>query len=406
MVSTQAARSDPAGSRPLVGRDRVLEHLLSLLERGDDRPPMILLTGEAGVGKTRLLEVLADAARPTATVLRGEVGAHVSHLPYGPVAVALDAFFAGRGESERRELVRRHPPLARLVPSLALDPPPPEPAGVDPLDLLLAAIRAIHQLSGTRPLLFVFDDLHEADPLSFDVLRYLAHLARQRRWLIVGAIREEELHAEGAVAHRLESMRREHLCAKIDLPCLSRTEAHDLVRALWDGTPVRDRFAGEICARAGGNPLFIEALVDDARQRGGAYLAGTCQGVPPQSGSPVPPRVRFLVGTQLRALNDVARRILALAAAAGEAEIPLEDLLGASATLESPILPAAVFDALDQALSTRILDERPGGYAFRHPLVRSVLCQELPRHRREELQAAWRRREGDSTRRLRLTASR
>jgi hypothetical protein len=65
-----------------------------------------------------------------------------------------------------------------------------------------------------------------------------------------------------------------------------------------------------------------------------------------------------------------------------------------------------VFDALDRALSARILEERKDRYAFRHPLVRSVLYQELSRHRREELQAAWCRREGDRTRRLRLTAPR
>jgi hypothetical protein len=119
----------------------------------------------------------------------------------------------------------------------------------------------------------------------------------------------------------------------------------------------------------------------------------------------VPLRIRSLVTSQVRALGDTVRRILALAAAAETAEISLDRLLAAAAALESPIGPAALFDALDQALSLRILEEREHGYAFRHPLIRSVLWQELSKHRREELQAALGRPEGERSRRLRVTAS-
>jgi hypothetical protein len=94
-----------------------------------------------------------------------------------------------------------------------------------------------------------------------------------------------------------------------------------------------------------------------------------------------------------------------LAAAADTADISLDRLLAAAAGLEPPISAAAVFDALDQALSLRILDEREGGCGFRHPLVRAVLIQELSQHRRKELQAAWSRDRGERSRRLRVTAS-
>jgi DNA-binding SARP family transcriptional activator len=393
-------------SAPLIGRRRALQQLLELLERGGGTAPMLLLTGEAGVGKTRLLEELAGEAARSATVLRGEVGAHVSQLPYGPVAVALEAFVAGRPESERCELVRRHPPLARFVPSLAVDPPPAgDTVGLAQLDLLLAVVRALSDLAGARPLLFVVDDLHEADPPSLAMLRYLAHLARRRRWLLVAAARQEDLPAEGAVARTLESMVREGLCAELELPCLSRTEARSLVRALCSHEPLGDGETAEICGRAGGNPLFIEALVEDALGRRGPCVADARRSLPSPPGSAVPPRIRFLVNTQLNGLDDASRRIVALLAAAGAAEISLEELLGAAAALESPILPAAVFDGLDRALSLRILDERRRGYGFRHELVRSVICRELSRHRLDELQAAWRSRAIDHTHRLRLTAA-
>ena len=106
---------------------------------------MLLLTGEAGVGKTRLLETLAGEASRAATVLRGEVGAHVSHLPCGPIAAALEGFVATRSEGDRQELARRYPALVHLVPSLALDAPVPsrETGRVDHLDFLLAIVRAL-----------------------------------------------------------------------------------------------------------------------------------------------------------------------------------------------------------------------------------------------------------------------
>jgi predicted ATPase len=392
-------------STPFIGRRSVLQQLLGLLERGDGRAPMVLLTGEAGVGKTRLLEEFAGQAARSTTVLRGEVGAHVSHLPCGPVAVALEAFAAGRPESERRELVQRHPQLARFVPSLAVEPPVSDAAGIAQVDLLLAAVRALSDLAHARPLLFVVDDLHEADRRSLVTLRYLVHLARRRRWLLVVAARAEELQSDGAVAHTIESIVREGLCAELELPCLSGTEARGLVRAVCSDAAIGDAEATEICGQAGGNPLFIEALVEDALARRGPRPAGACRSLPSSPASVVPPRIRFLVNTQLRGLNDASRRIVALVAAAERAEISLEELLGAAAALESPIVPAAVFDGLDRALSMRILDQRGRGYRFRHELVRSVICRELARHRLDELRAAWRRGAIDRTHRLHLTAS-
>jgi DNA-binding SARP family transcriptional activator len=392
---------------PLIGREQVLGDLLGLLERRDGRPPMLILTGEAGVGKTRLLETLAGEASRAATVLRGEVGAHVSHLPCGPIAAALEGFVATRSEGDRQKLARRYPALVHLVPSLTLDAPvPSRESRVDHLDFLLAIVRALSDFASARPLLLVVDDLHEADPLSLDVLRYFAHLGRQRRWLFVAAVREEELQADSRVAGTLDSMLREDLCAKLKLPCLARAEGHELIRALSGHERINDEVAQQIYDRSGGNPLFIEALVSDALERCEPSLANRRWGMSAQPGSRVPARVRLLVASQLRALDDIVRRVLTLAAAAETAEISLDRLLAAAAGLEPPIGPAALFDALDQALSLRILEEREGGCAFRHPLVRAVLFQELSKHRREELQAAWCGNRGERSRRLRVTASR
>jgi DNA-binding SARP family transcriptional activator len=402
----RALRAVRPGPR-LIGRQRTLEDLMTLLERRDGRPPMLLVTGEAGVGKTWLLETFADEASRVATVLRGEVGTHVSHLPYGPIAAALEAFVATGPESVRGEMARRYPVLVHLLPSLALDAAASarDNGRVEQLDLLLAIVRALSDFASSRPLLLVVDDLHHADPLSLDVLRYFAHLGRQRRWLFVATVRDEELQVDSRISRTLESMLREDLCAKLELPCLDRADGYELIRALSHDERITREAAEEIYDRSGGNPLFIQALASDPQEDYEPHVASPRRGISAQPRSRVPARIRLRVATQLRALDGSVRRVLTLAAAAETAEISLDRLLAAAARLEPPIGAAAVFDALDQAFSSRILEEREDGCGFRHPLVRAVLFQELSQHRRKELQAAWSRDGGQRSRRLRVTAS-
>jgi predicted ATPase len=90
-------------------------------------------------------------------------------------------------------------------------------------------------------------------------------------------------------------------------------------------------------------------------------------------------------------MRESVRRVLTLAAAAGGREVTLSDLRVAGVALKPPVSDAALFDALDCALELRILEERDGSYAFRHPLVRAALYEDLSKHRRDELHAALRR---------------
>jgi predicted ATPase len=102
----------------------------------------------------------------------------------------------------------------------------------------------------------------------------------------------------------------------------------------------------------------------------------------------VPARVRALVGLRVAPMEESARRVLALAAAASGLEISLTDLRTSGAALRPPVSDAAIFNALDRALQNRILEERNDAYTFRHPLVRSALYEDLSKHRRDELHAA------------------
>ena len=94
--------------------------------------------------------------------------------------------------------------------------------GASHVDLISAIVRLLTDLARTRPVLMVLGDLHGTDPVSLDLVRYLAHLAVRRPWLVVGAVRDEELEADTELRQMVETMTRARLCLGIDLHCLSR----------------------------------------------------------------------------------------------------------------------------------------------------------------------------------------
>ncbi|MGN6171980.1 MAG: ATP-binding protein [Streptosporangiaceae bacterium] len=387
-------RGDPPGTplaesaraRPFIGRETVVRHLCHQLTRDDDRSAgMILISGEAGVGKTRLLEELArEAGRQGALVLWGGGGAHAHQFAWGPLAVALEAYAASRPEAERSELARCYPPLGRFVPSLGVQSQLPVLAagpGDHQHDLIPAIVRLLTDLARTQPVLLVLGDLHDADPFSLDLLRYLAQLAVKRPWLMVGAAREEEMGAATELARMIEATMRERLCLKIDLGCLSRRDCDELVRAMFAGSDVDDELAREIYHWSRGNPLFVEELVREMRENASGRDGQ-------QESARVPPRVRVLTGMRLAGMDETLRRVLGLAAVARAAEIPLSNLRSGAAALDPPVSDSAFFDVLDRALQIGLLEERARGYAFRHPLIRAALYEGLSRHRRDQFQAA------------------
>jgi DNA-binding SARP family transcriptional activator len=366
-------------ARPFVGRDAALQRLgeqLTRAEKGGGR--VIVVSGEGGVGKTRLVaELASEARRRGASVLWGGSGAHANHLAYGPFAVALEGYVASRPDAERNALAQRYPALVQFVPSLGIGRqlrPVEERPGDDHLYLVPAMVRLLTDLARRRPVLLALGDLHDLHCSSLDLLAYLAQLAGERRWLIVGTCREEQLEASTVLRGILDTTEREGLGLGLELQRLSRAECDQLVRALLPPGGVDDTLLEHVYARSLGNPLFVEELL---REMSEAPSVPAC----------VPARVRALVAMRVAPMEESVRRVLALAAAGGS-QISLTDLRTGGAALQPPVTDAALLSALDRALEVRILEERDDAYAFRHPLVRSALYEDLAKHRRDELHAA------------------
>jgi DNA-binding SARP family transcriptional activator len=376
---------------PPVGRDSILRQLGEELTRADEgQGRMIVLTGEAGVGKTRLIEELAsEAPRRGAAVLWGGSGAHANHLAYGPFAVALEGYVASRPDAERDDLAQRFPQLVHLVPSLGIgnEIQPFAALPGDDMYLAPAIVRLLTDLARVQPVLLVLGDLHDLHPSSLDLLEYLAQLATHRRWLIVGTRREDGLEGGAELSRMIDTTEREGLCLQVELQPLDRADCAQLVRALLHGGRVDDAFVDHVYARSLGNPLFVEELLDEMRARGELFLTKGSWRAAAAPGVLVPARVRALVALRMAPMEESVRRVLTLAAANGM-EISLSDLRTGGAALHPPVSDVALFNALDRALAIRILEERDDSYVFRHPLVRSALYEDLSKHRRDELHAA------------------
>jgi DNA-binding SARP family transcriptional activator len=367
---------------PLVGRERALSFLVDRLEQaGKGRGSLVLVSGEAGVGKSRLVaELPREAQQRGALVLWGASYAEEGTLPYGPFVESLEEYVLGLPLDERHSLASRYPELVRLLPALRFATSPA--ARSENRSRLFAAItHLLTEIAGLNPVLLVLDDLHAADDASVQLLHRLGRAAGQRPWLLVGTYREEDIPSGSAIAQTTHPESQRSASHHVELLRLSRDESDRVVRSLLPDGSVPPTILADLYGLTLGNPLFLHELIQSLEDGGALTL--TDQGWCASSGIglSVPPGLRTLVDRRAARLGRNAQQTIGLAAVAGmESSFVL--LREASTLAEMPLI-----DALDQALQARILEERGKGYAFRHPLFRQALYERLSSPRRTRLHA-------------------
>jgi predicted ATPase len=368
------------GSRHrLVGRARPLRELeAALRDAVAGRGALALVTGEAGIGKSRLAAELAARA-PTlgAQVVWASCWDGGGAPAYWPWVQALRAASAGRDPVELAadlglgagEVLRLAPELAGLLPA-----PPPDPPRLEPEQARFRLFDAVASyLRGTAvrtPLLLVVDDLHWADVPSLLLLRFLARDLRDSRMLVLATYRDPELGPHDPVAELVADLARAAL--RLPLTGLASADVGELVQDAT-GTATGPAVVEALHRRSGGNPLFAAELARLLATQGrlGAGVDGLAGDL---AGAAVPDTIRAVLGRRLARLDPACRDLLRLAAVAG-VRFGVE-LLARAAGRDR----AEVLRLLAEAEAGRLVAAVPAsvdGWAFTHTLVRDVLYESL-----------------------------
>jgi DNA-binding CsgD family transcriptional regulator/tetratricopeptide (TPR) repeat protein len=345
-----------------VGRTEQLARLCQLLARAADGQPLVALVGgEAGVGKTRLVEQLAAAAEEQgARVLGGGcVPLGEEGVPFAPVIQALRGLADQLDPAELQAVAGpARAELGRLLPDLAWGGEAAAVAG-DPLagqgrlfELLLGLLE---RLAAGAPLLWVVEDLHWADSSTRHLLAYLATALRAGRVMVVVTFRSDELHRHHPLRRLLGELGRNRRVQRLELERFTRAEVAEQLAGLLGADPPT-RLLDDLYARSDGNPFFAEELL----------LAGGDPAV-------LPPSLQEVLQTRVVRLDERTQRLLRVAAAAGPGAT--QPLLAAVAGLDDQQL----LDGLREAVDQQLLLPEPGGdgYVFRHALLAEAVYGEL-----------------------------
>jgi DNA-binding CsgD family transcriptional regulator len=357
----------------LVGRSAQLALLEAAGQRAaQGRPAVVLIAGEAGVGKSRLVGELAGRAdRSGARVLVGGcVALDEGGLPWAPVVDALRGLVRSVEPRVLDALIGiARDELGRLLPELGRPRPEPAPeGGAAQARLLELLLDLFGRLGRDTPLVLVFEDMHWADRASRDLVTFLARRLRDERLLLVLTYRTDELGRRHPLRPLLAELGRSDRVERVDLRPFDRAELSDQLGAILDA-PAPAGLVDDILTRSDGNPFYAEEL-----------LAGWRRGEP----AGVPGSLRDTLLTRVERLSGPAQAVLAAAAAAGRRVD--HRLLAAASGLAGP----DVADAVGETVAEQMLLADPDGrgLTFRHALMREAVEAELLPGQRIRLHAA------------------
>jgi len=363
-----------ATSTSFVGREEELRRLQQGLESAAaGEPGALLVAGEAGIGKTRLVREFTDRIGGEAQVLLGScIPLSGGGLPYGPIVDALRPLARDLDPAELDELLGPAPhDLARLLPGATPRPPQrlAEPvrefAQVRLFELLL---RFLDRLGQRRPVVLVVEDAHWADRSTLDLLIFLVRMAHQERLLILVTYRSDELHSAHPLRTALAELDRSWHLEHLELARFNRAELAALVGSIL-GQPPSPAMVQRIFTRSEGNAFLAEELLAAAEATR-------------QPGRELPLRLQGMLLARVTALPTDTRHVLRVAATVGH---PTEhDLLAAASKLPEERLVAAVREAVDRQLLLADHD----AYTFRHVLLQEAVYGELLPGERRQLHAA------------------
>ncbi len=336
-----------------------MRELLGDAEAG--QPNVLLVSGDAGVGKTRLLTELAvEAARRGFTILSGRCAELAETVPYLPLA---DALRSAAGTRLADALATR-PVLTRLLPDREITRQPGDLPGLAQQQLFGAVLGMLTELAQAQPVLLVLEDLHWADRSTRDLVTFLSRMLRQERITIALSYRSDDMHRSHPLRPVVGELLRLPSVTAIEVgPLDSAAMAAHLTRlAAGHQDPAAiDRVIG----RAEGNPYFAEELLATS-----------------SAGSELPTGLADLLVARTINLSPAAQQVLRAAAVTGRR---IDDDL----VMQATGLPTAEYEAaVREAVARQLLvPDGASGLAFRHALLREAIYNDLLPGERSRLHA-------------------
>jgi tetratricopeptide (TPR) repeat protein/predicted Ser/Thr protein kinase len=366
----------------MVGRDdemALLKKRLDTMLSGEGR--LVFLTGEAGIGKSRLAHQLkVQAGMRAARFFTGRARHYKGRVPYQPWIDILRGVFrfaspvtiANLADDTASNLVKLVPELAE---SLAGVPEAPSIPPAQQRDRLFSAVsRFLISLSKTAPLVLFLDDLQWVDETSLRLLSYFAQQIPSERIFLVGAYREDELESQSSLAQTVADMNRERISETLPLKRLNPKQTSEKIRKTF-GRQALPELEAFVYEKTEGNPFFIEELLRSLLEAEHIILVEGVWQVKDLSPVQVPSGIRAVILDRLSRLSEIGQDVLTMAAVIGrefnfttlQAVVDMDD--------------NSLVEIIDEALQSQLLVERriPGEevYAFTDAPVRDVLYEAI-----------------------------
>ena len=368
----------------LVGRDSEIEQLLHHLDSASNgKGTTVFICGEAGVGKTRLVnEFLNRARKMGAEVLCGWCLSEAA-IPYFPFTEAFNTYMSTTSDPKAKSAMTKQLGIIGWLKGTGLTKESKTQELLSTPEIerdrtFEAVARVLLQLSAQKPLVLFLDDLHWADHLSLALIHYLSRKCRNSRLLIIGTYRPEEtVPSEERRLHPLEetvfSMNREDLLTKMELNRLKRDDLSELVRSIFHAS-VDEVFAEKLYKETEGNPLFaletLNLVVDEGflSKKEGQWILTV-----PTERMEIPSKIQEVITRRIMKLGREERRLLELAAVSGFSFDP---------AILSRTLAFDIADVLQTLVEIekrhRLIRSEDSTFEFTHHKIREVICDNLP----------------------------
>jgi tetratricopeptide (TPR) repeat protein len=376
----------------LVGRQEQISELEDALlsaNRGDGQ--FVLLSGEAGIGKTRLAHELERRGRKLGCdVLWGSCSEAELPLPYLPFVEAIGNRLAEEGTAAvRADLGPMAAELAQVFPQLGEGAAPP--VGGDPaqakLRLFESVVALLELWARANTVLLVLDDVHWADSSTRELLEYAARRLARSRVMLLATFRSDELDRRHPLTRLVQVWRRSGLAEAISVEAMTPSQASEMIAAILAAENVSAGLAELVHTRSEGNPFVLEEMLRDALDRGEIFRAATGWERRPLEAFRLPETVREALLVRLGRLAPEEVEVLRAAAILGRS-FDYGLLVEVAEADERSVL-----GALEAAVSQQLLEEESDGsqrYSWRHALTQEAIAGDivLPKRLRAHSRAA------------------